>query len=82
MKQVLKDRLLVERVKIENPNSILDIVQDESGPLTGKVLLIGKLVEDIQANDTILYRDNDALPITVDGKNLFILREYDVIGIL
>ena len=84
MKQVLKDRVLVEKIKIENKNSILDIVEDESEnkPLSGKVIKIGKHVEDVAVDDIILYKDSDSLPITVEGKNLLILREFDIIGII
>jgi co-chaperonin GroES (HSP10) len=82
MKEILKDRLLVEKVKVERKSSILDVIEDESGPLTGKVLKVGKLVEDIKVDDVILYKENDALPISIDGKNLVILRDYDIIGIL
>lgn len=82
MKQVLKDRVLIEKIKIENKNSILDIIEDENGPFNGKVLKIGKLVEDVKEGDVILYKDSDSLPITVNGQKLLILREYDIIGII
>lgn len=81
MKQVLKDRLLIEKIKPELKSTILDIVESENGPFNGKVLMIGKQVEDIKVNDVVLYKESDSLPITVDGKNLLILREYDIIGI-
>ncbi len=61
MKQVLKDRVLIEKVKIENKNSILDIVEDENGPFNGKVLMVGKHVEDVKEGDTILYKESDSL---------------------
>lgn len=82
MKQILKDRILVERVKVERKSSILDVIEDEGGPLTGKIIMAGKLVEDVKIDDVIYYKENDALPINIDGKNLVILRDYDIIGIL
>lgn len=81
MKMILKDRLLVEQIQNTKSNSIIDVIEDENAPLTGKVLLVGKQVEDVKVNNIIKYKGSDALPIVVDGKNLFILREYDIIGI-
>lgn len=82
MKQVLKDRLLIEKIKLEKQNSIIDIVEDENGPITGKVLQIGKLVEDIKTEDIVLFKEIDSLPISIEGKNYLILREYDIIAII
>lgn len=82
MKQVLKDRLLIEKIKLEKQNSIIDIVEDENGPITGKVLQIGKLVEDIKVEDIVLFKETDSLPISIEGKNYLILREYDIIAII
>lgn len=86
MKKILKDRLLIEKVKSQPKSNLLDIVESEDandvGPLTGKVLLKGSAVEDILEEDLVLFKESDAYPITISGKNLFILREYDIIGIL
>ena len=82
MKQVLKDRLLVEKIKLEKQNSIIDIVEDENGPITGKVLQVGKLVEDIKTEDIVLFKETDSLPISIEDKNYLILREYDIIAII
>lgn len=82
MKQVLKDRLLIEKIKLEKQNSIIDIVEDESGPITGKVLQVGKLVEDIKTEDIVLFKETDSLPISIEDKNYLILREYDIIAII
>ena len=86
MKKILKDRLLVEKVKSQPKSTLLDIVEtsesEATGPLTGKVLLKGSLVEDISVDDLILFKEADAYPVTLEGKNLFILREYDIIGII
>ena len=81
MKRIRKDRVLIERIKIES-KSILDIVENENEPITGKVLKKGELVEDLNVDDVVFYKESDSLPITLNGKNLFILREYDIIGIL
>ena len=82
MKQILRDRLLVERIKVENKNSILDIIEDGNGPLTGLVHKVGKQVEDVKEQDRVLYKESDSLSITLEGKNFHILREYDIIGII
>ena len=82
MKQVLKDRLLIEKIKLEKQNSIIDIVEDENGPITGKVLQVGKLVEDIKTEDIVLFKETDSLPISIEDKNYLILREYDIIAII
>lgn len=82
MKVILKDRLLIDKIEVKTTSSILDVVEDENSPKTGKVILKGKLVEDIEVGDIVKYKENDALPITVENKNMYILREYDIIGII
>lgn len=82
MQQILRDRVLIKRIKRENSNSILSIVEDENGPLNGEVILIGKSVEDVKIGDAVLYKESDSLPINLDGKAFYILREFDIIGIL
>lgn len=81
---VLKDRILIENIKVEKKagSIILMPTSETETVLTGKVLKVGKLVEDIKENNTIRYEKHNALPIDHDGKEYFILREYDVIAIV
>ena len=82
MRQILNDRVLVEQIKIEAKQGIIHVAVSEHSPLNGKVVKIGELVENIKENDVIIYKEADAYPINVSGKELFILREYDIIGII
>lgn len=86
MKKILKDRLLIEKVKSQPKSTLLDVVEtkesEAAGPLMGRILKAGSSVEELTENDLVLFKESDAYPVTLEGKNLFILREYDIIGII
>jgi chaperonin GroES len=89
----LQDRLLVEREEEENKTKGGIIIPDtaKEKPLRAKVIAVGngKVLEDgkvrpldIKANDTILFSKYAGTEIKVEGKDLLILREEDVLGVI
>ena len=89
----LQDRLLVERTEEESKTKGGIIIPDtaKEKPLQGKVISVGngKLLEDgkvrpldIKSGDTILFSKYSGTEIKLDGKDLLILREEDVLGIV
>ena len=89
----LQDRLIVERSEEESKTKGGIIIPDSAKekPLQAKVISVGngKVLEDgkvrpldIKAGDTVLFSKYAGTEIKLDGKDLLILREEDVLGVL
>lgn len=89
----LQDRLIVERTEEESKTKGGIIIPDSAKekPLQGKVVAVGngKILEDgkvrsldVKAGDTILFSKYSGTEIKLEGKDLLILREEDVLGVL
>ncbi len=89
----LHDRILVERVEPETKTAggiiLADTAQEK--PMQGKVLAVGsgnrdesgKLVPlDVKAGDTILFGKWSGTEVKMNGKELLIMKESDVLGIV
>jgi chaperonin GroES len=89
----LHDRILVRRIEAEEKTSGGIIIPDtaKEKPQEGEVLAVGpgarddsgKLVElDIKAGDRILFGKWSGTEIKLDGQDLLIMKESDVLGVL
>jgi chaperonin GroES len=89
----LHDRLLVKRVDEETKTKGGIIIPDtaKEKPQEGKVIAVGagKVNEDgttrpmdVKAGDRILFSKYAGTDVKVDGEDLIIIREDDVLGIL
>ncbi len=78
MKKIHGDRILVEQYK-ESSSSLL-IVPDDEHVKRGIVVQIGGDVRKFANGEKILFEEHLSLPIKYDGKDLFILRENDIIA--
>ncbi len=84
----LHDRVIIEPAKVNNVTSGGIIIPDASKekPIQGLVIACGKGKEGepitVKKGDTVLYGKHAGNPITVDGKDLLIMREQDILAIL
>jgi chaperonin GroES len=89
----LHDRILVRRIEAEEKTSGGIIIPDtaKEKPQEGEVLAVGpgareesgKLVElDVKAGDRILFGKWSGTEIKLDGQDLLIMKESDVLGVL
>jgi chaperonin GroES len=89
----LQDRMIVKRSSEEQTTKGGIIIPDtaKEKPLQGEVVAVGngKILEDgkvraldIKAGDTILFSKYAGTEIKLDGEELLILREEDVLGVL
>ena len=87
----LDDRIVLEQVEAEEKTAGGIVLPDtaKEKPQKGKVLAVGegKLLDDgtrakpsVKKGDTILYAKYGGTEIKVDGKELLILRESDVLA--
>jgi chaperonin GroES len=89
----LHDRVLVRRVKEEEKTKGGIIIPDtaKEKPQEGKVVAVGsgargddgKVVPlDVKAGDRILFGKWSGSEVTIDGEELIIMKESDILGIV
>jgi chaperonin GroES len=88
----LQDRILVKRIEEEEKTKGGIIIPDtaKEKPSEGKVMAVGKgKVDDdgkirpldVKKGDRVLFSKYSGAEVTVDGEELIIIREDDVLGI-
>ncbi len=89
----LHDRVLVERVESEEKTKGGLIIPDSAKekPAEGIVVAVGagakaeggeRVAMDVNAGDKILFGKWSGTEITLDGKELLIMKESDIMGII
>ena len=89
----LHDRVLVERVSSEDKTKGGIIIPDtaQEKPMEGKVLSVGGgarnengqvVALDVKKGDRILFGKWSGTEVKIDGKELLIMKESDIMGII
>jgi len=89
----LQDRLVVSRIAEEEKTKGGIIIPDtaKEKPVEGKVLAVGngRVLEDgsvrkldVKAGDRVLFNKYGGTEVKIDGEELLILREDDVLGVI
>jgi chaperonin GroES len=89
----LHDRVLVERIEAEEKTAGGIIIPDtaKEKPQEGKVVAVGSGTRgddgkitplDVKAGDKILFGKWSGTEVKVDGKDLLIMKESDILGIV
>ena len=89
----LHDRVLVERVEQEDRTKGGIIIPDtaQEKPMEGKVISVGGgarnengqvLALDVKKGDRILFGKWSGTEVKIDGKELLIMKESDIMGII
>ena len=89
----LHDRVLVERVSSEDKTKGGIIIPDtaQEKPMEGKVLAAGRgarnengqvVALDVKKGDRILFGKWSGTEVKIDGKELLIMKESDIMGII
>ena len=89
----LQDRVLVERVGSEDKTKGGIIIPDtaQEKPMEGKVLAVGGgarnengqiVALDVKKGDRILFGKWSGTEVKIDGKELLIMKESDIMGII
>ena len=89
----LHDRVLVRRVKEEEKTKGGIIIPDtaKEKPQEGKVIAVGSGTRgedgkitplDVKAGDRILFGKWSGTEVTIDGEELIIMKESDILGVL
>ena len=89
----LQDRVLIKRVAEEQKTAGGIIIPDNAKekPSEGKVMSVGKgkVLEDgtvrsldVKAGDRVLFGKYGGTEVKIDGEDLIIMREDDILGVL
>ena len=89
----LHDRVLVERVSSEDKTKGGIIIPDtaQEKPMEGKVLAVGSgarnengqvVALDVKKGDKILFGKWSGTEVKIDGKELLIMKESEIMGII
>jgi len=89
----LHDRVLVERVKEESKTAGGIIIPDtaKEKPSEGKVVAVGPGTRDgdgnfvkldVKKGDRVLFGKWGGTEVTIDGKELLIMKESDIMGVI
>jgi chaperonin GroES len=89
----LHDRVVVRRVEEEErtPGGILIPDTAKEKPMQGEVLAVGpgardesgkRIVPDVKVGDTILFGKWSGTEVKIDGDELLIMKESDIMGII
>ena len=89
----LHDRVVVERVKVESKTAGGIIIPDtaKEKPSEGKVVAVGsgtrdesgKLVAlDVKKGDRVLFGKWGGTEVSIEGKDLLIMKESDIMGVI
>ena len=89
----IHDRVLVERVSSEDKTKGGIIIPDtaQEKPMEGKVLAVGNgarnengqvVALDVKKGDRILFGKWSGTEVKIDGKELLIMKESDIMGII
>ena len=89
----LHDRVLVERVESEEKTAGGLIIPDSAKekPAEGEVVAVGagakdddgdRIAMDVKAGDKILFGKWSGTEITLDGEELLIMKESDILGVI
>lgn len=89
----LHDRVLVRRIE-EDQKTVGGIIIPDTAkekPMQGEVIAVGKGVTledgtvrplDVQAGDTVLFGKWSGTEVKMDGEELLIMKESDILGII
>jgi chaperonin GroES len=89
----LHDRVMVEALEAENKTAGGVIIPDtaQEKPQEGKVIAVGsglrgddgKIIKlDVKVGDKVLYGKWSGTEVKIDGKDLLIMKESDIMGII
>ena len=89
----LQDRVLIERLEEETKTAGGIIIPDNNKekPAQGKVMAVGSGYRnqdgssralEVKAGDTVLFGKYAGTEVKVDGKDMLIMREDDILGVM
>ena len=82
--QPLADRIVAKNIEAESKSAAGILLPDSAKekPQAGEVLAVGKDVKEVAVGDRILYAKYGPTEVKVEGEDLLLLKEEDVLAIV
>jgi len=82
--QPLADRIVARRVEAEAKSAAGILLPDSAKekPQMGEVLAVGKEVKEVKVGDQILYSKYGPNEVKIDGQELLLIKEEDVLAVV
>ena len=89
----LHDRVIIKRLEAETKSAGGIVIPDAAAekPIKGEVIAVGtgKILDDgkvrpmaVKAGDTVLFGKYSGTEVKVDGEELLVMREEDIMGVV
>ena len=80
----LSNRVFIKQdvAKKETKSGIVTTTKVVEKPTKGTVISCGKLAEEIKPGDTVVYPKNAGVEMNIEGEDLLVIREDEIIAIL
>lgn len=80
----LADRIVLKQIEAEEKTASGIILPDSAKekPSEGKVVAVGKEVKEVKASDIVLYSKYGPTEVKVDGEDLLVVKEEDILAIV
>ena len=83
----LHDRVIIKRLAAETTTSFGIVIPDSAGekPDQGEVIAVGPgriIALDVKVGDRVLFGKYSGQTVKVDGEELLVMREEDIMGVL
>jgi chaperonin GroES len=89
----LHDRVILKRMEEETTSAGGIVIPDSAAekPMRGKVIAVGKgkrlesgdvVALDVKVGDTVLFGKYSGTEVKVDGDDLLVMREEDIMGVI
>jgi len=82
--QPLADRIVIKKIEVATKSSSGILLPDSAKeqPQSGEALAIGKDVKEIKVGDQVLYPKYGPAEVKVEGQELLIVKEEDVLAVM
>ena len=82
--QPLADRIVIKKIEAETKSAAGILLPDSAKeqPQSGQALAVGKDVTEVKLGDQVLYAKYGPAEVKVDGQELLIVKEEDILAVV
>ena len=82
--QPLADRIVITKIEAEAKSAAGILLPDSAKeqPQSGQALAVGKDVTEVKVGDQVLYAKYGPAEVKVDGEELLIVKEEDILAVV